>query len=189
MNARGNYLLAVMLLGAALVMVAACGGAQTPAPAAAPAGQSQSTTPAAAPKGSGGGGGGDGGGAGGANATATTQSSLTISGKVAKEITWSEAQVRAMPTAQATAKNSSGQESTYTGVPVNALLDQAGPQAGATTIVFTGEGGQTAQAELDKVRACSACVVSFRSRGGFSLVMPGFADGVQLKGLTGIEVK
>ncbi len=114
---------------------------------------------------------------------------LKIGGKVAAEKAWSEEQVRAMPTTQTTNTNQQGASETYTGVALNDLLKQAGVQAGATTLVFTGDGGQTAEASLSAVQACGGCILSFRSRGGFSLVLPGFPAAVQLKGVTAITVK
>ena len=81
-----------------------------------------------------------------------------------------------MPTMQATGKNQQGASETYTGVALNELLKQAGVQASATTLLFAGDGGQTAEAASSAVQACADCMLSFRTRGGFSLVMPGFAD-------------
>jgi DMSO/TMAO reductase YedYZ molybdopterin-dependent catalytic subunit len=114
---------------------------------------------------------------------------LRISGKVDQELAWTEEQVRAMPVIQVKATNSQGASENYTGVSLNDLLKQAGIRSGATTLVFTAQGGQTSEATLSAVQACAECILSFRSRGGFSLRMPGFADAVQLKGVTTITVK
>jgi len=114
---------------------------------------------------------------------------LTISGKVNQEMAWTEEQVRAMPVMQVQGTNSQGASEEYTGVPLNELLTQAGIQPGATTLVFTADGGQMSEAALSEVQACTQCILSFRSRGGFSLRMPGFPAAVQLKGVTAITVK
>ncbi len=128
---------------------------------------------------------------GGAQPTAVAAQNvaLKISGKVAKEMAWSEDQVRAMPTAEAKSANQKGETQTYSGVALNALLTQAGVKDGATTLVMAGEGGQTAEVAWSAIQACRDCIVSFRSRSGFSLVMPGFPDSAQIKGLTAITVK
>jgi DMSO/TMAO reductase YedYZ molybdopterin-dependent catalytic subunit len=168
------------LIVIAISLLAACTPAAAPGTGAATQAQAPTAVKAAAGSGA------------GAQAGATAPqgtTTLKISGKVDKEISWSEDQVRAMPTAQSSTKNQKGESSSYTGVSISALLSQAKVQAGATKLVFTGEGGATAEAEWQKVQACADCLLSFRNRGGFSLVMPGFADGVQVKGLTSIEVK
>jgi len=114
---------------------------------------------------------------------------LKISGKVDQELAWTEEQVRAMPVIQVKGTNSQGASEDYTGVSLNDLLKQAEVQSDAATLVFTAGGGQTSEAALSAVQACADCILSFRSRGGFSLRMPGFPDAVQLKGVTAITVK
>jgi len=37
--------------------------------------------------------------------------------------------------------------------------------------------------------ACPDCIVSFRSEGGFSTVMPGYEGKLQVKGIVEIQVK
>jgi hypothetical protein len=114
---------------------------------------------------------------------------LKISGKVDRELAWTEEQVRAMPVIQIKGTNSQGASEDYTGVSLNDLLKQAGIQSGATTLVFTADGEQTSEAALSAVQACAECILSFRTRGGFSLRMPSFPAAVQLKGVTAITVK
>jgi DMSO/TMAO reductase YedYZ molybdopterin-dependent catalytic subunit len=114
---------------------------------------------------------------------------LMISGKVDQKMAWTEEEVRAMPVIQVKGTNSQGASEDYTGVSLNDLLKQAGVQSGAATLVFTAEGGQTSEAALSEVQACAECILSFRSRGGFSLRMPGFPAAVQLKGVTAITVQ
>jgi DMSO/TMAO reductase YedYZ molybdopterin-dependent catalytic subunit len=101
---------------------------------------------------------------------------LKISGKVDRELAWTEEQVRAMPVIQIKGTNSQGASEDYTGVSLNDLLKQAGIQSGATTLVFTADGEQTSEAALSAVQACAEC-------------MPSFPAAVQLKGVTAITVK
>jgi hypothetical protein len=94
-----------------------------------------------------------------------------------------------MDTIEAESTNKSGETSTYTGVPVNALLDLAGVKSDASTVVFVADDGYAAEVALDEVRACQDCIASFRNKGGFSIVMPGFPGNLQVKGVIEIQVK
>jgi tungstate transport system substrate-binding protein len=114
---------------------------------------------------------------------------LKITGNVGQEMSWTEEEVRAMETMEAQSTNSQGDTETYTGVSINKLLEMAGPAADATTVVFVAADGITAEVTLDELQACADCIVSFRTRGGFSIVMPGFPGGVQVKGVIEIQVK
>jgi hypothetical protein len=114
---------------------------------------------------------------------------LRVTGNVEQEIGWSEAQVKAMSTKKVQSKNQSGDTETYTGVAIIDLLALAKPKSDAATLVFVAGGGSKAEVSLAQVRACADCIVSFRSRGGFSAVLPGFADEVQVKGVIEIQVR
>jgi len=114
---------------------------------------------------------------------------LKITGNVKNEIGWTEDQVRAMDTMEAQAANKDGEISTYTGVSINTLLDKAGVNTGATAVVYVADDGYTAEVTLDEVKGCTDCIVSFREQGGFSIVMPGFSNKAQVKGVVEIQVK
>jgi tungstate transport system substrate-binding protein len=114
---------------------------------------------------------------------------LKITGNVGQEMSWTEEEVQAMETMEAQSTNSQGDTETYTGVSINELLEMAGPAADATTVVFVADDGTTAEVPLDELHGCADCIVSFRTRGGFSIVMPGFPGGVQVKGVIEIQVK
>ncbi len=114
---------------------------------------------------------------------------LKITGNVNGEIGWSEKDVRAMKTAQADFTNKDGVTNTYTGVPLNDLLDKAGVKSSATAIVFVADDSYTAEVTLDEVKACADCIVGFRDEGGFVMVMPGFSNKAQVKGVIEIQVK
>lgn len=53
---------------------------------------------------------------------------LRIMGKVDKQLGWTEDQIHAMPTMEAQSTNKQGETSTYTGVLLTKLLDEAGLQ-------------------------------------------------------------
>jgi hypothetical protein len=114
---------------------------------------------------------------------------LKITGSVEKEMGWTEDEVRAMDTIEAESTNKQGEASTYTGVPINALLELAGLKEGATTLVYVAEDESTAEVALAEVQGCADCIVSFRNQGGFSIVMPGFSGSLQVKGVVEIQVE
>ncbi len=121
--------------------------------------------------------------------TSAPAADLAITGKVAAPQAWKEADVKAMPTMESQATNKQGVMSTYTGVSLKALLDQAKPAADAATQVFVASDGFTAEMALSDAMACAKCIVSFRDQGGFSLVAPDFPSKLQVKGLVEIQVK
>jgi hypothetical protein len=120
---------------------------------------------------------------------ATGDIALRISGAVETELSWTEEQVREMDTIKVESTNKSGEASTYTGVPINTLLDMAGLQEDASTVVYVADDGYTAEVELAELQACEDCIVSFRNQGGFSIVMPDFSGKLQVKGVVEIQVK
>jgi hypothetical protein len=127
--------------------------------------------------------------AGGSSTGGSAEVALKITGNVEKEMAWSEDEVRAMDTIEAESTNKDGETATYTGVPINALLELAGVKAGATTLVFVADDDYTAEATLAEVQGCADCIVSFRNQGGFSTVLPGFSGKLQVKGVVEIQVK
>jgi len=114
---------------------------------------------------------------------------LKITGNVNSEIGWSEKDIRGMKTAQADFTNKDGETKTYTGVPLNDLLDKAGVKSDATALTFVADDGFTSEVDLAEVKACTNCIVGFRDEGGFTMVMPGFSNKAQVKGVIEIQVK
>ncbi len=125
-----------------------------------------------------------------APAAGASAGGLKISGKVAKEISWTEAEVKAMKTTEATSTNKKGEKETYTGVLITDLLALAGgalPEA--TKVTFVADDGFTAEVPLADLLACKDCIVSFRSQGGFSTVMPSFPGKLNVKGVVELKVE
>jgi DMSO/TMAO reductase YedYZ molybdopterin-dependent catalytic subunit len=112
-----------------------------------------------------------------------------ITGNVKTEVGWTEEKIRSMDTIEAESTNKEGETSTYTGVRISDLLSKADPNDDATTVVFVADDGYSAEAPLADIEACADCIVSFRNQGGFSIVAPGFAGNVQVKGVVEIQVK
>ncbi|NBD36793.1 MAG: solute-binding protein [Chloroflexi bacterium] len=124
-----------------------------------------------------------------ANQSGGGEAALQVTGNVNAQMAWDEETVRAMDTVESERENKSGEMSIYTGVPIKALLAEAGVADDATTVVFVAEDGYTAEADLAEVQACDDCIVSFRNQGGFSIVMPGYSGKLQVKGVVEIQVK
>ena len=114
---------------------------------------------------------------------------LKVTGAVAAEKGWTEAQVKGMKTMQAESVNKAGEASTYTGVLIMDLLDEAELNADATMVTFVADDGYSAEVSLDELKACPDCIVSFRDQGGFSTVLPDFSSKLQVKGVVEIQVK
>lgn len=120
---------------------------------------------------------------------APAAAALSITGMVATPMAWSEDEVKAMDVITVESTNKSGETKSYDGVSLNTLLELAGVTAGAATLEFVADDGFAAEVPLADVQACTDCIVSFRSQGGFSTVLPGFASNLQVKGVIEIRVK
>jgi tungstate transport system substrate-binding protein len=127
-------------------------------------------------------------------AAAPAGAALKITGKVDKEMSWAEAEVKAMPTMEAEYTNKQGTVEKYTGVSIAALLKLAGPKADATTLTFVASDGFAADAALADIVNCPNCILSFRTQGGFTVIPPNygsvtFATKLNVKGVVEIQVK
>jgi DMSO/TMAO reductase YedYZ molybdopterin-dependent catalytic subunit len=114
---------------------------------------------------------------------------LKITGNVETELGWTEEKIRSMDTMEAQSTNKAGETETHIGVAINDLLGKAGPKPDATALVLVADDGYTAEVSLAEVQSCGACIVAFRSEGGFGTVLPGFPGNVQVKGVVEIQVK
>ena len=119
----------------------------------------------------------------------SAETALQVTGNVEDAMAWTEEEVRSKDTVDAQRENKDGEMSTYTGVPVSALLEEAGVPDDATTVTFVAEDDYAAEAELSDIMACGDCIVSFRNQGGFSIVMPGYSGKLQVKGVVEIRVE
>lgn len=117
------------------------------------------------------------------------EAALRITGDVANEQSWTEDEVKGMTSIDVESTNSKDETETYSGVLFADLLEIAQPNDSATTVVFVADDGYTAEIALNELMACSDCIASFRSKGGFSSVMPGYPASLQVKGVIEIQVK
>ena len=114
-------------------------------------------------------------------------SALKITGNVNNPIGWSEDQVLKMDKVEVESTNKDGETKSYTGVKITDLLALAELKADVTNLIFVGDDGFTAEVSLAEIQSCPDCIVSFRSQGGFSIVMPGFPGKVQIKGVIELQ--
>ena len=159
-----------IILGLALSLVlAACAPAATPEPASVePAAPAVEEAPA--------------------QEAPAVEVALQVTGAVASPQAWTEDEVKAMDAIDVEATNSKGEADTYNGVLLSDLIAAAQPNADANMVVFVAEDGNTAEVSLADVMACADCIASFRSKGGFSAVLPDFDKDAQLKGIVEIQL-
>jgi hypothetical protein len=115
---------------------------------------------------------------------------LVIVGNVEKEIGWLEETIRAMDTIDVESTNSSGDSELYTGVSIRTLMENAVVNPEATSIIFISDDGKSSgEIPVSDVITCENCIVSFRTKGGFSIVAPDLGKDAQIKGVIRIDVK
>jgi hypothetical protein len=115
---------------------------------------------------------------------------FTVTGLVDKELSLTDAGLHKMDVASISAEHPKNGMADYTGIRINDLLEEAGIQDGATTLVLTASDGYTAEVELAAVLTCADCLVSFNETAGdYVAVMPGQSSKAWVKGLVSIEIK
>ena len=114
---------------------------------------------------------------------------LKTTGNVASETRWTDAQLQKMELVSADYTDKEGVTTTYTGVPILALLEEAGMKDGATAVVFVASDGFTSEVTLDELKGCANCIVAFNDDGTLRIVMPGFSGKQQVKGVIELQVK
>jgi len=124
-----------------------------------------------------------------ASAGGGLKGALILTGQVETEIGWTTEELKAMPTATGQGKNNKGEVSAYTGVLVADLLKLAAPKAGAAVVVFKSDNAEQFEAPLADLLSCADCIVTFRSQGGLSLLLPFLSEQLAMKGLKQMEVK
>ena len=118
------------------------------------------------------------------------EGSLVVIGLVDQALGFMEADLRAMDVMQITAEHPKSGSADYEGVSLNALLDMAGVQDGATTLVITAADGYAAEVSLDEVRACENCLVGFTNTAEkLKMVMPDLPSSAWVKDVVSLEVK
>jgi len=119
----------------------------------------------------------------------TDETTVAFTGQVERETTFTESELKAMETIDVEDTNNNGETVTRTGVPINSLLDMVGVNEDATTLVIVSDEGEEVEVDFAEVRACTQCILAFRTRGGFRSTLPGFPGSVQVRGVIEIRVQ
>ncbi len=123
-------------------------------------------------------------------APVTVEGDLVIIGLVDLPLGLTEEALRKLEVVKITAEHPKKGQEEYEGVRLNALLDLAGVQAGATKLVITAADGFVTEVFVTEVRNCADCLLAFTNTAGkFKLAMPGLPSSVWAKDVVQIEVK
>lgn len=115
---------------------------------------------------------------------------LTITGLVDEPLGLMEADLRELDILTITAEHPKSGSAEYDGVSLKALLEMAGVQDGATTLVITAGDGYSSEVSLADVLACEDCLLGFTNTlEKFKVVMPGFGSEAWVKEVVSLEVK
>lgn len=116
---------------------------------------------------------------------------LVVTGEVHQSLALTDADLHGMKVVTISTippKQTSAQS--YTGVLLNDLLDQAGLQSGASSVLFTASDGYSAEVSLADIRACTNCLLAFSgAAGSYSTIMPGMLGNNWTKNVIKLEVK
>jgi hypothetical protein len=116
--------------------------------------------------------------------------SFVITGLVNQELSFIEADLRALEVLKITAEHPKKGKEDYEGVSLNTLLDTAGVKEEAITLVITASDGYSSEVGLSDVRACADCLLGFTNTPEkFKMVMPNLPSGAWVKDVVRIEVK
>lgn len=103
----------------------------------------------------------------------------------AKTYTQSELEAFGMTSVDYT--NKDGETTSYSGVSLISLLDDAGLTGAGDTLVFTAADGYQADMYLNDALACANCIVAIDD-GSFRMVMPELSSKLQVKDVIEIRV-
>lgn len=114
---------------------------------------------------------------------------LMIFGDVMNKLTLGMENLQAMNVVELEAEHPKKGMQSYQGVDLNDLLNLAGADAGAATLVITANDGYASEANLAEVRACEECLLAFADDGTLMMVMPGLESNFWVKQVNFLEVK
>ena len=99
-----------------------------------------------------------------------------------------QADLEALGTMSVDYTNKDGETTTYEGVPIADVLQDAGVADSGDTVTFTAADDYSADMALEEALACPNCIVAF-DEGSLRLVMPDFSGKLQVKDLVTISVE
>jgi len=102
------------------------------------------------------------------------------------DVAFTMEKLETMETLEVEYTSKDGEVTTYSGVLVMDLLDEAGLRG--ETLVLTASDGYEAELALSELEGCGDCVVAFDD-GELRMVLPGFPGNVQVKGVVELSVK
>ena len=108
---------------------------------------------------------------------------LTVGGQE-----YTQTELEALGTLTVDYTNNDGEVTTYSGVPVSALLDDAGVADSGSNVTFTAADNYEAEATVEEVMTCTDCIVAFDD-GSLRVVMPDFSSKLQVKDLVSITIQ
>ena len=108
---------------------------------------------------------------------------LTVGGQE-----YTQTELEALGTLTVDYTNNDGEVTTYSGVPVSALLDDAGVADSGANVTFTAADNYEAEATVEEVMTCTDCIVAFDD-GSLRVVMPDFSSKLQVKDLVSITIQ
>lgn len=112
---------------------------------------------------------------------------LAVQGLVAEALALTADDLQAMEVVELTLEHPKSGEQPYTGVRLNALLDEAAVQPDAGQLVLTAADGYAVEVALEEVRACEDCLVAFTDEPDvLQMAMPGFPSSAWVKGVVTI---
>jgi DMSO/TMAO reductase YedYZ molybdopterin-dependent catalytic subunit len=114
---------------------------------------------------------------------------LMITGKVLNKLTLKLENLEKMNPVELEVEHPKKGMQTYQGVLLNDLLDLAGPDSGAVTLVMIASDGYSVEVSLSEVQACGDCLVAMDEDGELQMVMAGMESGLWVKGVNFLEVK
>jgi hypothetical protein len=105
---------------------------------------------------------------------------LTVAGK-----DYSQSALESLGTMSVDYTNKDGETTTYEGVSLVALLEDAG--SSGSTVTFTASDDYEAEMTFDEAVACGNCIVAFDD-GSLRMVMPDLSSKLQVKDVVSINI-
>lgn len=114
---------------------------------------------------------------------------LTIEGLVDSPLTLTLDDLKQLEQTTITATDRDGVATTYTGVPITAVLEAAGITDAATQVVFTGGDGYSQTVSLEDLRADGLAIIAFMDDGSLRNIIPSLQPRYWVKGLVKLDVE
>ena len=124
-----------------------------------------------------------------ASPAAAGNTSLSFTGLVGNEKTWTLDDLKKMNPVTLTVEQPKKGQVEVTGVYMNALLDLVAPKPEAKTLVITAVDNYKVEVALTDVRACPKALIAFNDAGGLNTVFPDLPGNTWVKNVAKIEVK